>query len=66
MADSVLNCIGERLNTSQNEALIHDFNEEDVKQAIFAMHSDKSPGPDGMNPGFFQKFSSIIGKDASK
>ena len=27
------------------------------------MHPDKSPGPDGMNPCFFQKFWSVVGLD---
>ena len=27
------------------------------------MHPDKSPGPDGMNPPFFQQFWHVIGKD---
>lgn len=30
------------------------------------MHPDKSPRPDGMNPGFHQKFWNIIGKDVAK
>ena len=29
------------------------------------MHPDKSPGPDGMNPAFFQNFWSIVGGDVS-
>ena len=29
------------------------------------MHPDKSLGPDGMNPAFFQKFWHIIGDDVS-
>lgn len=29
------------------------------------MHLDKSPGPNGMNPAFFQKSWSIVGNDVS-
>lgn len=36
-----------------------------VREAIFSMHPDKSPGPDGMNPTLFQKFWSIVGDDVS-
>ncbi|KAK9174651.1 hypothetical protein WN944_029688 [Citrus x changshan-huyou] len=34
-----------------------------VKEALFEMHPDKSPGPDGMNPAFYQTFWHNIGKD---
>ena len=27
------------------------------------MHPDKSPGPNGLNPAFYQNFWSIVGKD---
>ena len=30
---------------------------------MFSMHPDKSSGPDGMNPAFFQRFWHVIGKD---
>lgn len=36
---------------------------EEVKRAIFSMYPDKSPGPDGMSPGFFQKYWHIVGDD---
>ncbi|CAH9125745.1 unnamed protein product [Cuscuta epithymum] len=36
---------------------------EEVKEAVFAMYPDKSPGPDGMSPGFFQHFWDVIGPD---
>ncbi|XP_024042737.1 uncharacterized protein LOC127899877 [Citrus sinensis] len=37
----------------------------DVKDALFSMHPDKAPGPDGMNPAFYQKFWHIVGRDIS-
>lgn len=38
----------------------------DVKDALFSMHSDKSPGPDGMNPAFYQKYWHIVGQDVTE
>lgn len=35
----------------------------EVKKALFQMHPDKSPEPDGMSPGFYHKYWKIIGKD---
>jgi len=35
---------------------------EEFKEAIFSMKPDKCPGPDGFNPGFFQKFWPICGE----
>lgn len=64
--EGVLDCIEERLNSSHNAELTQEFTEEEVKQAVFAMHPDKSSGPDGMNPSFYQIFWSIIGNDVAK
>lgn len=33
---------------------------------MFQMSPDKAPGPDGMTPGFFQKYWSIVGQDLIK
>lgn len=39
---------------------------EEVKNAVFSMHPDKSPGPNGMTPVFYQKYWTIIGNDVFK
>lgn len=63
--ENVLGCIEDRLSDDQNEMLTQEFTEEEVKKVIFSMHPDKSPGPDGMNPTFYQNFWNIIGKDVA-
>lgn len=35
--------------------------DQEVKQEIFHMHSDKSLGPDGMSPGFYHKYWQTVG-----
>lgn len=34
-----------------------------MKNTLFQMHPDKSPGPDGMTPAFFSKNWSVVGAD---
>lgn len=36
-----------------NQLLLEPFTASDVTEALFSMHPDKSPGPDGMNPAFY-------------
>lgn len=62
----VIDSIEEKISPAQNQMLTEEFTREEVKEAIFAMHPDKSPGPDGMNPAFFQHFWSIIGNDVTQ
>lgn len=57
----MFDCIGVRVTRAQNEALTQEFTECEVKDDLFAMHPDKSPGSDGMNPSFYQKFWDIVG-----
>uniref|UniRef100_A0A803NFE6 Reverse transcriptase domain-containing protein n=1 Tax=Cannabis sativa TaxID=3483 RepID=A0A803NFE6_CANSA len=46
-----------------NQDLCLPVTEEEVRRALFQMHPSKSPGPDGMTPGFYQKCWSIVKKD---
>lgn len=46
-----------------NRQLTRQVTEKEVKVALFSMHSNKAPGPDGMSPTFFQRFWSIIKGD---
>lgn len=39
---------------------------EEVRAALFHMHPEKSPGPDGMTPSFFQQHWDIVGDDVVK
>ena len=52
-----------RIQESDNEDFIREITEKEVKDATFSMHPDKSPGPDGLNPDFFQSFWSVVGAD---
>lgn len=50
-----------RISDEQNAALLKPFEAEEIKASLFSMHPDKAPGPDGMNPAFFQNFWDITG-----
>ena len=50
----------------QNRYLIQPIEPEEVKEAIFSMHPEKSPGEDGLNPAFYQTYWSIVCKDVVK
>lgn len=43
--------------------LLTEVDEKKVKSALFSMHQDKSPGPDGMTSGFYQRCWNIVKKD---
>lgn len=63
---AVINCVSNRITNAQNEKLPNHVEEQEVKQAVFHMHADKSPGPDGMSPGFYHKYWSTVGGDIVK
>lgn len=59
----IISCLHRCISDDDNGVLTTPFTEEEFRRAIFNMHPDKSPGPDGLNPGFYQRFWSILGKD---
>lgn len=61
--DPVISTVLPRVTNSENALLTEPFTIEEFKKALFQMHPDKSPGPDGFNPVFFQRFWNIVGTD---
>jgi hypothetical protein len=59
----IIATIPQCISPQDNTSLTAPFKEEEFRQAVFSMHPDKSPGPDGLNPGFFQKFWPLIGTE---
>lgn len=57
----VVNFIPELVTETMNEELVAPFSASEVKEVIFAMNPNKSPGPDGMNPGFYETYWDIVG-----
>ncbi|KAH9768702.1 reverse transcriptase domain-containing protein [Citrus sinensis] len=63
ICEPVLSCIEPSISALHNQLLLEPFTTIDVKDALFSMHPDKSPGPDGMNPAFYQKYWHIVEHD---
>ncbi|KAL8108545.1 hypothetical protein AgCh_024855 [Apium graveolens] len=59
--DEVVNCISSTITAEDNENLLRPVEIMEFNKALFNMHPDKSPGPDGLSPGFYQKYWSIVG-----
>lgn len=55
--DALAPCITEK----QNEMLIENPTSKEIKEATFAIHPDKAPGPDGFSAAFFQSNWEITG-----
>lgn len=45
---------GSRLSETQQDELIQPFLRREVKQAMFQIDNNKSPGPDGFGSGFYK------------
>jgi hypothetical protein len=52
----ILSLISPRVTEADNISLEAPITKEEVRVALFQMHPEKSPGPDGFNPTFYQKF----------
>lgn len=49
-----------------NQGLIKDPSPVEIKEALFAIHPDKAPGPDGFSASFFQTNWEVVGSDIVK
>lgn len=58
----VIDILQLKVTADDNTCLLRPFNLFEFKDAAFNMHIDKSPGVDGLNPIFFQKFWPTIGQ----
>ena len=56
----VLQC-GEAISSNQASDLIKVVSSEEIKEALFSIGNDKSPGPDGYSALFFKRAWDIIG-----
>ena len=45
-------CVQRSISTETNNELLKEITEAEVKAAVFQMHPDKAPGPDGMTPAY--------------
>lgn len=70
-SSSTLGVLSERVKVQQvteeqNEQLIQPIDYEEVRKAVFSMHSEKSPGNEGLNAAFYRTYWSIVGEDVVK
>lgn len=63
MLDTTLEYISPRVTEVDNGILLSPFNISEFKKALYSMHSDKAPGPDGLNPAFYKRFWHLCGME---
>lgn len=62
----VQEALSRKISDEMNQTLIAIPDNQEIKRAVFAIHADKAPGPDGFSAGFYQSFWEIIGEDVSR
>ncbi|XP_050231744.1 uncharacterized protein LOC126680640 [Mercurialis annua] len=58
--------VNPRVSSTDNERLLAPISAVEVRKAVFSMHNDKSPGPDGFNPAFYKSHWGVVGDDVVK
>ena len=55
-SEPILGNVEKKVTDEHNRYLLRPFDAQEVKDAISSMHTNKSPGSDGMNPAFLQAY----------
>jgi len=63
IVNTTLEHITPRVTDVDNGMLLAQFNISEFKKVVFTMHSDKAPGPDGLNPAFYKRFWHLCGME---
>ncbi|GKD88950.1 hypothetical protein Tco_1364457, partial [Tanacetum coccineum] len=62
---SDLNLFYNRLDVEEAVAMVHPVTKQEVREAMFSMGNDKSPGPDGYTVAFFKESWDIVANDVT-
>lgn len=63
MVNTTLEHITPRVTDVDNGMLLAQFNISEFKKVVFSMHSDKAPGPNGLNPAFYKRYWHLCGME---
>ena len=66
LIDEALANVSTTITDRINADLIAPVSEWEVRSALFAMHPEKAPGPDGFTVLFYQKFWDIVKEDLTR
>ena len=58
--DAIFEGIPQTITSQMNSKLVRSVIEAEIRKAVFVLHPNKAPEPDGMTPIFFQMFWNII------
>ncbi|CAA0824210.1 DNAse I-like superfamily protein, partial [Striga hermonthica] len=61
--ESMLHLIPQTITAKMNQDLLKLVEDDEIKEALFSLHFDKSPGEDGMTTYFYQHFWNLIQGD---
>jgi len=64
--DSILETVPVRVTEAMNDDLGREYSTDEILEALKSMGPTKSPGPDGFNACFFQKYWPIVGTDVTE